>query len=221
MSTADTPPTAAAGAPAAPSAPAPGAPAGQAASATTPAPTAPPRTTPAAPTLPNADGALSPFIIVSTDRDLSTSGGGLAFAVNGLPPAGTVVLQTLDPVLMSPAFLWVPVQIAGDIYQIHSYLTWGSANRFVLTGSAKNAPVTVAQLDPSNQFQIWRLAAANEGNMVFAMENEGANGAAVKRSVLHPVPGASLELGPPVEAGSHFKPYYYHFRAMSLPTPTA
>jgi hypothetical protein len=177
--------------------------------------------------------ATAPCMILSADRDDTDPSGGIAFAVSGLPPAGNVTLQVIPPdPLLAPSFLWVPVKVAPSIYQIISYVTYGSAKQLALTGIV-GSPVTVAPVDPTALSQLWELKVpvrrALDGDATgaqptrpgFVLENIGASGAAIRRSTLYAVPGAGLQLGPSFENDPHLQPYCYEFATVVPPAPPA
>jgi hypothetical protein len=173
------------------------------------------------PAAPNTSGPLAPYVIRSADA-LANGRSSTAFSVGGLPPAGNVTLQLLPSDLISVPFLWVPIPVVGTTYQIVSYMTFGGY-RLALTG-IPGSSLTVSAVDPNNANQLWDLALDPELNggvpagasVRYALHNEGANGATVKRSTLHPVPGSLLELGMDLDPDDHLKPHYYEFVRIDL-----
>ncbi len=160
-----------------------------------------------------------PYLIVSTDAEAAGIGR-LAFSASGLPPSGNVTLQTSvgDP-LLNPTLLWFPVAVSATVFQIISYVTVGNIKPLALTGgTAANATITVAALDPGNPCQLWDLVdPPNETTEPtlsgFVLKNCGANGAAIRRSTFYPVPGTTLQLA---VADTHTSPFYYQFVKASV-----
>jgi hypothetical protein len=157
-----------------------------------------------------------PYLIVSTDA-AAAGIGRLAFGVNGFPPSGGVTLQPSvgDP-LSTPTLLWFPIAVSARVFQIICYISVGATKPLALQGGNATQPVTVANLDPTNAGQLWELVdLPNDGSTsvstAYVMQNCGANGAAIKRSTVYPVPNTSLVLGTPADGDSHSLPYYYEF----------
>ncbi len=170
--------------------------------------------------LPKLDPTV-PYMIVSADSE-SGGLGAIAFTVPITPPAGPVSLMPIPAIpLLAPMFLWVPVSITKQVFQIVYYPTLGTPKPLLLTGTVSAATVTVTAADPTNTGQLWTLVPQDKDSLTtFTVENVLANGAAIQRSTLHPVPGSQLELGPARDLeDSHTIPYRYHFVAVGAPPP--